>query len=220
MKKKLCLIHTINKFMDIIYTPFAIPFLEENPDIEIFNIMDDSLLSETLKEGKLSNAVAARILNYVYAAEQNGADAVMLTCTSVNEAAKYARRFSRIPVLGIDEPTAKLTVAAGTRIGILATLPTSPKATMRLLQEEADSIGKHIEMIPMVAEGAFDILIAGDRKKHDEMVADALYRLAKEVDVITFAQIYMSLVPHDDCGKPIFKIGKTGFEEAKKVLGL
>ena len=31
MKKKLCLIHTINKFMDIIYNPFAKPFLEENP---------------------------------------------------------------------------------------------------------------------------------------------------------------------------------------------
>jgi Asp/Glu/hydantoin racemase len=219
MKKKLCLIHTINKFMDIIYTPFAIPFLKENPEIEIFNIMDDSLLAETLKEGKLSNAVAARILNYVSAAEQNGADAVMVTCTSVNEAAKYARRFSRIPVFNIDEPTAKLTVAAGTRIGILATLPTSPRATMRLLQEEADSIGKRIEMVPMVAEGAFDILIAGDRKKHDEMVAEALYRLAKEVDVVTFAQISMSLVPHEDCGKPIFKIGKTGFEEAKKMLG-
>ena len=220
MKKKLCLIHTINKFMEIIYNPFAKPFLEENPGIEIFNIMDDSLLAETLKEGQLNNAVAGRILNYVYAAERAGADAVMVTCTSVNEAAKYARRFASIPVFNIDEPAAKLTVAAGRRIGVLATLPTSPKATMRLLQEEALNQGRSIEMVPHVVEGAFDILVAGDRAKHDQMVAQALYQLAKEVDVVAFAQISMSLVPHEDCGKPIFKIGKSGFEEAKRILGV
>lgn len=218
MKKKLCLIHTINKFMDIIYNPFAKPFLEENPDVEIFNIMDDSLLAETLKEGQINNAIAGRILNYVYSASRAGADAAMITCTSVNEAAKYARRFSEIPVFNIDEPVARMTVDAGTRIGVLATLPTSPKATMRLLDEEALQKGKKIEMIPRVVEGAFDILISGDRKRHDEMVAQALYKLAEEVDVITFAQISMSLVPHEDCGKPIFKIGRSGFEEARRIL--
>jgi len=220
MKKKLCLIHTINKFMDIIYNPFAKPFLEENPEVEIFNIMDDSLLTETLRVGQINNAIAGRILNYIYSAERAGADAVMVTCTSVNEATKYARRFTRIPVFNIDEPTAKMTVNAGTRIGVLATLPTSPKATMRLLEEEAQCKGKKIEMVPYVVEGAYDILMSGDRTRHDEMVAQALYKLAEEVDVITFAQISMSLVPHKDCGKPIFKIGKSGFEEAKRILGI
>ena len=220
MKKKLCLIHTINRFMDIIYTPFAVPFLEENPEVEIFNIMDDSLLTETLKAGGLTNATAARILHYVMAAEKNGADAAMVTCTSVNEAAAYARRFSQIPVLNIDEPVARMAVAAGTRIGVLATLPTSPKATVRLLEAEAARQGKAITTVPLVAEGAYDILIAGDRAKHDEMVNDALFRLAKQVDVITFAQISMSLVPHGDCGVPLFKIGRSGFDEIKKLMGL
>ncbi len=206
--------------MEMIYNPFAIPFLEKHPEIEIFNIMDDSLLSETLKEGTITSAVAGRILNYVYSAERAGADAVMVTCTSVNEAAKYARRFSKIPVFNIDEPVAKIAIDAGSRIGVLATLPTSPKATIRLLNEEAQRINKKIDVIPFVVEGAFDILVSGDRKKHDEMVADALYKLAQKVDVITFAQISMSLVPHEDCGKPIFKIGESGFEEARRLMRL
>ena len=218
MKKRLFLINTINKFMDIIYNPFAKPFAEENPDIEIFNIMDDSLLTDTLKAGQVTNDVASRILNYVYSAERAGADVVMVTCTSVNEAAKYARKFAKVPVFNIDEPVAKMAVDAGTRIGVLATLPTSPKATIRLLNEEAERQGKKIETVPCVVEGAYDILVSGDRAKHDQMVAEALYKLAKEVDVITFAQISMSLVPHEDCGKPIFKIGKSGFEEAKRLL--
>lgn len=218
MKKKLCLIYTINKFMDIIYNPFAVPFLEENPDIEVFNIMDDSLLTDTLAAGKLTNDVAARILHYVSAAERRNADAVMITCTSVNESAALARKIAKIPVLNIDEPVAKMAVNAGKRIGVLATLPTSPLATIRLLEQEAALAGKSIETVPMVAQGAFDILVAGYRKKHDEMVAESLRQLAKQVDVITFAQISMSLVPHEDLGIPIFKIGKSGFDEAKRLL--
>jgi Asp/Glu/hydantoin racemase len=216
--KKLFLIHTINKFMDIIYNPFAVPFLAENADIEVKNICDDSLLTDTLKAGQVTNEVAMRILNYTNSAELAGADAVMVTCTSVNEAAKYARRFSKIPVFNIDEPVAKAAVQQGKKIGVLATLPTSPKATIRLLKEEAEILGKDIETVPLVVEGAFDILVAGDRKKHDEMVQEALLKLAKEVDVITFAQISMSLVPHEDPGIPVLKIGKSGFEEAKRLL--
>lgn len=219
MKKKLYLIHTINQFMDMIYTPFAKPFLEANEDeIEIFNICDDSLLKETLAAGHLTESVAKRIMYYSLAAESNGADCVMVTCTSVNEAAKYARKFVNIPMFNIDEPVAKLTVEAGTRIGILATLPTSPIATLRLLNEEALIQNKIIEPVIKVVEGAFDILCAGDRAKHDLLVREALKELAKEVDVITFAQISMSQVEYEDPGVPIFKIGTSGFEEVKRLL--
>lgn len=218
MKKKVYLIHTINQFMDMIYNPFAKPFLDANPDVEIFNIADDSLLPETLAAGKLTNGVAKRIMNYAQAAESNGADCVMVTCTSVNEAAAYARKFVNIPMFNIDEPVAKMTVAEGTKIGILATLPTSPIATKRLLDQEAAAQGKEIDVTVKVVEGAFDILCSGDRPKHDELVREALAELAKEVDVITFAQISMSQVQHDDPGVPVFKIGTSGFDEVANIL--
>ncbi|HAS72746.1 MAG TPA: Asp/Glu racemase [Clostridiales bacterium UBA8960] len=219
-KKKVYLIHTVKQFMDMIYLPLAIPFLDENPEVEIFNIMDDSLLPDTLNEGKLTDKVARRILNYAHAAESNGADCIMVTCTSVNEAAKYARKFVNVPMFNIDEPVAKLAVATGKKIGILATLPTSPTATLRLIEEEAALQGKEIESVIKVVDGAFDILVSGDRDKHDQMVRDALMELAKEVDVVTFAQISMSRVEHDDPGIPVLKIGKSGFEEVKHVLQL
>lgn len=218
MKKKLYLIHTINQFMDMIYTPFAKPFLEENEDFEIFNIGDDSLLPQTLEAGQLTESVAKRIMHYALAAESNGADGIMVTCTSVNEAAAYARKFINVPMINIDEPVAKKCVDAGTKIGILATLPTSPIATLRLIKEEAARQGKEIEPVIKVVDGAFDILCSGDRPKHDDLVREALAELAKEVDVITFAQISMSQVKHDDPGVPIFKIGTSGFDAIKDLM--
>ncbi|MDO8685648.1 MAG: aspartate/glutamate racemase family protein, partial [Clostridiales bacterium] len=218
MKKRLFLIHTTNKYMELIFNPFAKPFLQENPDVDVFNICDDSLMPDTLKTGKMSNDVAYRILNYVYSAERAGANMVMITCTTMNESAKYARRFAGIPVINIDEPMAKMAVEAGRKIGVLATLPTSPHAVVRLLNEEAEIRGKKIETKIKVVDGAFDILISGDRQRHDNMVVNALDELAKEVDAIAFAQITMSLLEHGDYGKPIFKIGKSGFDEAKRLL--
>jgi len=75
-----------------------------------------------------------------------------------------------------------------------------------------------VELVVKVAEGAFDVLCAGDRPKHDEMVLAALAELAKEVDVIAFAQISMSLLPHGDVGVPIYKIGRSGYEKIYSLM--
>lgn len=220
MNKKLYLIHTVGNYKELVYDPFAKPFAEKYPEVSIFNISDDSLLKETLSAGRVTANVAMRILNYIKSAELSGADLVMVTCTSVNEVAQYARKFSNIPVFNIDEPVAKMAVSAGNKIGILATLPTSPLATQRLLMQEAEVQGKKIEIVIKVVDGAFDILCSGNRSKHDEMVNEQLYKLSKEVDVVTFAQISMSLVKHDKIDVPLYKIGPSGFEHAAALLGL
>ena len=220
MKKKLFLINTVNKFMDMIFNPFAKPFMEEYPEVEVFNICDDSLLADTLKEGKMPNEVAARLINYVFCAEKAGADAVMLTCTSVSETAKYVRRFASIPVISIVEPMISQAVNAGCKIGVLATLPTSPDVVIPLLKNAAGLAGRNIEITKKIVEGAFDVLVSGDVEKHDDMVNKALSELSREVDAVVFAQISMSKLACVDCGKPVLKIGKSGFDEAARLLGV
>lgn len=218
MKKKLYAMYTIPNWDKIIYDPFGKPFAEANPDIELYNIMDDSLLADTRKYDGMTPAVASRMLNYAKAAEGSGADGIIVTCTSVNKATKMIKPLLSIPMINIEEPVAEMAVENGKRIGILATLPTSPGAIGSVIQEKADAIGKKIEIIPAVAEGAYDVLCAGDRDKHDEMVNEALYKLAKEVDCIAFAQISMSLLKHDAVDVPLFKIGNSGFEKIKELM--
>jgi len=219
MSKTLYTINTINNFMEIIYNPFAAPFAKENPNIQIYNIMDDSLLTDTRKYDGMTPVIASRMLNYAKAAECSGADGIIVTCTSVNQATKMIRPLLNIPIINIEEPVAEMAAATGTRIGVLATLPTSPAAISRVVQEKADGMGKTIEIVPVVVDGAFDVLCAGDREKHDEMVCEALYKLAKEVDCIAFAQISMSLLKHDPVDVPLYKIGPSGFERIKELMG-
>ena len=218
MTKKLYTINTVNNFMDLIFNPFGKPFAEQNPDYEVYNIMDDSLLSDTRKFGGMTPVIATRMLNYAKAAEASGANGIIVTCTSVNKATKFIRPLLSIPIINIEEPVAEVAVANGTKIGILATLTSSPGAIGSVIQEKADALGKKVEIVPRVVEGAFEVLCSGDRAKHDEMVCEALYKLAKEVDCIAFAQISMSLLKHDPVDVPLYKIGPSGFARIKELM--
>lgn len=218
MGKLLYTINTVNNFMNIIFNPFGKPFAEANPDIEVYNIMDDSLLVDTRKYSGMTPTIASRMLNYAKAAEASGADGVICTCTSVNHATKMIRPLLNIPMINIEEPVAEMAAKSGKRIGVMGTIPTSPGAISWEIEEKAAEMGKEIEIVPVVVDGAFDVLCAGDRDKHDEMVCEALYKLSKEVDCIAFAQISMSLLKHDPVDVPLFKIGASGFDKIKELM--
>lgn len=215
---KLYTINTITNFSEIIFEPFGKPFAKNNPDVEIYNIMDDSLLKDTTRSGGMTPTIAKRILNYAVSAEQSGANGILVTCTSINEATQYVRHFLNIPIIGIEEPAAEQGVLAGKHIGVIATLPTSPAAICRTIDHFAAEHCKTIQKTICIVDGAFDVLCSGNRALHDEMINDALYKLSKEVDVIVFAQISMSLLKHEPIQTPICKIGNSGFEKIKELM--
>lgn len=218
--RKLYAIYTVNNFMPMIYEPFAKKFEEKNPEFKVFNIMDDSLLVDTREYGEMTPVIASRMLNYCKAAEASGAEGIIVTCTSVNKATAMIRPFLNIPIINIEEPVAEMAVRNGKKIGVLATLPTSPAAIGRVIMEKAAEMGKEVELVNCVVDGAFDVYCAGDIKKHDKMVCDKLYELSKKVDVIAFAQVSMSKVMFnpDDIPVPVYMIGDSGFDRIGELM--
>ena len=215
--KKLALIHTVDWFQMSVINPFAKPWLDKTPGVEIQNYCDDTLLKESLAYGKATPNVLRRIVQYAICAENAGADAVMVTCTTVNEAAQIARKLLNIPVFNIDEPMAYEAVELGEKIGIVATVPTSAPATQRLLKNAAMEKNKKIEIETVINEEAFRALMSGDRKTHDELVHKEIDKLAKKVDIIALGQISLAQIRYD-CGKPILQVGESGFAEAARIL--
>ena len=80
----------------------------------------------------------------------------------------------------------------GTRIGVLATLPTTLGPTSDLIQAKADEIGRSIEIEQRLCEGAFSVLMSGDREKHDAIIIEQAMDLAEKVDMIVLAQASMN----------------------------
>ncbi len=214
--KKLALIHTVDWYPKVINV-FLEAFLERHPGTEVIHIEDSSLLSDSLAAGAATPNVLRRIIQYAICAENAGADAVMPTCTTVNRSAALGREILNIPMINIDEPMANSAVAAGKKIGILATVPTSAPCTKRLLLEAAEAINKKVEVEVVINEEAFSAHTKGDIKIHDEIVCKELYELEKRVDAIALGQISLAQVEHK-CKVPVFKVGKSGFDELSKIL--
>jgi len=217
MKKRLAMIHTVSWYDKSVIEPFARAWLEQNPDVECLNIMDDSLLTESLAHGGPNAAVKRRIIHYALAAEAAGADVIMCSCTTMGEATAMARELVSVPVFNIDEPMAREAVRAGTRLGILATVPTSAPATRRLLEIEARAAGKEVTLRTVINEEAFACLLAGNNQRHNALVHAEMDKLAESVDAIVLGQISLAQIKHQT-RVPVLQVGHSGFAEARRLL--
>lgn len=164
------------------------------PGVNLFNIVDDSLIKDVIANGKLVPATARRVVDYVASAEAAGADRILVTCSSIGRAVEAAAALSSVPVLRVDQPMADLAISKGTRIGVVATLPTTLEPTADLVKRRAQVAGKEIVLTSRLCEGAFEALMGGDPALHDRMVAQALRELSAQVDVILLAQASMARV--------------------------
>jgi Asp/Glu/hydantoin racemase len=215
--KRLALIHTVSWYNKSVIHPFADPWQKLNPDVEIINIMDDSLLTESLANGGPTKDVTRRMLNYFLAAESAGADVIMSTCTTMGPCTRLARQIVQKPVFNIDEPMAKEAVSKGGVLGILATLPTSAPATKMLLEIEANEQRKKIGIKITINEEAWKYLLNGEISKHNELIYHELERIQNEVDVIVLGQISLAQIKFKT-KVPMLQVGHSGFSYARKLL--
>ena len=190
MQKTLGLIHTSATLVPV-FQQLCSQYL---PGVQVFNIVDDSLIKNVIKHGELLPATARRVVDYTASAEAAGADYILVTCSSIGAAVETAAGLSKVPVLRVDQPMADKAVKSGARIGVIATLPTTLAPTSDLVRRRAAVAGKEIDIISVLCDGAFDALMSGDAAKHDAMVATALKDLLQKTDVIVLAQASMARV--------------------------
>ncbi|RZK38974.1 MAG: Asp/Glu/hydantoin racemase [Pedobacter sp.] len=189
-KKTLGLVHTSATLVPV-FQKLCADYL---PNVNVFNIVDDSLIKDVITRNELTKITARRVVDHVGSAAIAGADLILVTCSSIGAAVEAAAELTGVPVLRVDQPMADLAVKTGAKIGVIATLPTTLGPTSDLVKRRAALQGKEIELTSRLCEGAFEALMSGDAAKHDEMVAKALIELSKEVEVIVLAQASMSRV--------------------------
>ncbi len=189
-RKTLGLVHT---------SATLVPIFEElrklhMPEVDTFNLADDSLIKDVIRRGELTPATARRVVEHVGSAAAAGADCILVTCSSIGRAVEAAAALTSVPVLRVDQPMADEAVRIGGRIGVIATLPTTLEPTADLVRRRAEMAEQQIELRTRLCEGAFEALMSGDAARHDTMVANALRELSSMVDVIVLAQASMARV--------------------------
>jgi Asp/Glu/hydantoin racemase len=217
-----------NKRVAVIHTSFVSVedlksiFKEIIPQVHMVNIVDDSLLPEVIESGGLTPSIVRRICSYAINAEEMGVDLILNQCSSVGEAVDVARAMLKIPYLKIDEPMAEEAVKIGGHITVVATLPTTLKPSVALIEKAAISAGKKVQINKCLVEGAFELLIEGKREQHNQMVLETIRKKQGSSDVIVLAQGSMiCLLPQlSDISVPVLTSPRLGVENVKRRLGL
>ncbi|WP_200210994.1 aspartate/glutamate racemase family protein [Micromonospora coerulea] len=211
---RVCLLHTVTGLPAV----FADLLRAEVGPVDAVNIVDETLLRDTIEHGMLART-RRRVAAYAAFAEESGATAVLVTCSSIGEAAEQARAEVGIPIYRVDEPMAAQAVTAGGRIGVLATLAATLQPTRDLLRRTAGERGEPCKIRESVCPGAFDALRDGDASRHDEIVAAEVCRLAAEVDVLVLAQASMARVvdrlPAEQVPVPVLTSPRSGVRQLR-----
>jgi Asp/Glu/hydantoin racemase len=166
----------------------------EMPEVEILHLVDESLIKNTIREGRLTKNTIRRVLTMVESAHDGGADAVVVTCSSIGHAASLAREIFDFPVIRVDEAMAEHAVRTGRRIGVAATLKTTLEPTVKLIRDKAAAAGREVSVVESLCAGAFEAVLAGDTATHDRILAESLTRLVENVDVVVLAQASMARI--------------------------
>ncbi len=220
MTKTLGLIHTSATLVPVFQA--LIDKYLDGKDIKVFNIVDDSLIKNTIAHGALTPDTSRRVAAYVASAEAAGADFILVTCSSIGPAVEASSVFTGVPVMRVDQAMADKAVQMGKKIGVVATLSTTLEPTSDLVLRRATLAGKKIVLTSKLCDGAFDALMGGKPEIHDEMVARALKELALKVDVIVLAQASMARVADqlsaEDKKVPILTSPELAMQQLANIL--
>lgn len=189
-RKTITFVHTSHTLTPVFEQLCAAKKLDAN----LVHIEDSSLISDVIADGQLTDATAERVFRHLQEAEESIADYIMVTCSSLGPAVDRAQPQLHKPVLRVDQPLAEQAVKMGKNIGVVATLSTTLNPTADLIKLQAEKVGKEVNILSRLCDGAFDCYANGDMEKHDAAVRQAILELAKNVDVIVLAQASMSRV--------------------------
>lgn len=223
MPPKVAVLHTSTVFLTL--EPMISDLIAELiPEADVIHFMDSDVLATVVREQGISSKSEERMTHLALAAEAAGADIVFSACSSLGPALDVAARAVTIPVVKIDEAMAIRAAREGTRIGVLATVPTTLPPTSELILSKARELGRSVEIEQRLCAGAFDVLMAGDREKHDAMVTEQAVDLARGVTMIVLAQASMSRLAsslEESTGLPVLSSPRIGVEYlAERVAAL
>ncbi|MFN8521878.1 MAG: aspartate/glutamate racemase family protein [Chloroflexota bacterium] len=201
--------------------PLRVAFGELAPDIKLVNILDEGLVSEIDRRGRLTHGLIRRLASLISLAEDAGAELALLTCTAYSPVADQAAAVSDIPVLKIDELMVREALGRGKRIGLVATVPAGLNMQKQLIESLAAETGVQIELDAVLRPDAFAALSTGRRDEHDAIVMSEVEALATRNDIVLLAQASMghlaSKIP-DSINVPVLSSPTLAVGKVKELL--
>ncbi len=168
--------------------PIRQAFEQNWPEVELANILDDSLSIDRKRVPSSADDIIRRIVTLGDYANSINADAILFTCSAFGEAIDRVKRRLDIPVLKPNEAMFEEALLAGEKIGMLATFGPSVASMEAEFKAQAAEHGSSAQLTTILVEEAMDLLEKGDGAGHNALLQQAADLHFRGYDLIMLAQ--------------------------------
>lgn len=183
------LVHALHASM----SPIEAAFRELWPEAETISLFDQSLYVDYNRIGELTPEIYRRIDTLLDYSASTGAQAILFTGSLFGAPVEKARKSMKIPVLTSYEALIEDAFAAGTSLGLLATVPDTITMMEADIARYARKLDLDYELESRLVAGAMEALQAGKREKHDALIAEDALAL-EGCDALMLGQFSMAPV--------------------------
>ena len=136
--------------------PVRLAFREEFPEAEVINVLDEGLLFDF--NNQITPQLRRRMSNLIGYCQDNHADAIGLACSVYAPVVDSARNLVNVPLVSSYGPVMSDAVAAGPRVGMIASVAATILDSEYYLRLAAEEAGKPIEPVLCLAEDLIAVM--------------------------------------------------------------
>jgi len=170
--------------------PVRLAFGEEFPEAEVINLLDEGLLIDF--DDQLTPKLRRRMQILIGYSEDNGADAIGLACSVYAPVVDSAKHLVDVPLVSSYGPLMAGAVAAGPRIGLIASVSATMRDAEHYLRLAAEESGKVIEPHLSLAEDLISVMRAEGQSGLERRLEEEVMKLAPDVDVVLLSQFSLA----------------------------
>ncbi len=191
-----------------------------NKNLEVRNYLDDYLITKVKQEGGIKAESVRRMFDMLSTACNDGADAILLTCTIFSS---YAEKFSEllgIPIICPDKAMLMNVAAKEGRKAIVCTFSGTVELTHNLYKQCCKELNADDTVDMIVLDEAYQAIQQGKFEQFNQLIQKRLLEIDEEYDHIILAQISMARVTenfHISHAKLYTSIA-SAYEEVMKVI--
>jgi Asp/Glu/hydantoin racemase len=192
------------------------------PEAESVNLLDDGLTTDRAKEGPdLSEELIQRFVDFGRYGQRIGADGILITCSAFGPAIDRMEEELPLPVVRPNEAMFREAIAAGSRIGMLATFAPAVATMEEEFRQFAAEAGADATLETIVVPDAIDLLRQGDAESHNRLVAEMAPRFGDH-DAIMLAHFSTSRAAESVRSKvdvPVLAAPEAAVTRMKTLVG-
>lgn len=172
--------------------PPMLQTLRESGFREVQNYLDEGLQALVQAEGAVTSKSLCRMVALIERAVQDGAEAIVLTCTVFTPYWQRLQALFTIPLFSADGVMLEQVAALNQKTAILCTFPASIKSSLAVFKEAAARQGTMGDADAFLLEDAARAIGQGNKPLHDSLIARKADSLGSEYKAVVLAQISMA----------------------------